>query len=90
VIGADGVGCFLGSEGRDFGEAIGKDEGVGVEVEEPVAGGGMGSLLAGPSFSFPAGGHFFSGDDGGAEVAGDAGGFVGGLVVDDEDFQGVG
>jgi hypothetical protein len=66
VVGADGMSGFLGREAGDSGKAVLEKDGVCVEVEEPLAGGGFGSLLTGPGFPFPALGHFLSCNDSGA------------------------
>jgi hypothetical protein len=54
VVGADGMDAVgLVGKGVDFIQASGSEEGVGIEKEEPVAGGSSGSVMAGPGFALP-------------------------------------
>ena len=67
--------------GGDVVEELGAGVGVGVDEDEPIAGGGFGAAIARAS-------DLVDGleDDGGAGVARDFGGAVGGVVVANDEF----
>ena len=67
----------------EVGEEFWGRGGVGVDEEEPVAGGGLGAGVAGAA-------DLVEGleDDAGADGAGEVGSGVGGIVIADNDFPG--
>jgi hypothetical protein len=83
---ADGAAAGEASAGgnlrRDVVEERGAGVGVGIDEEEPIAGGGLGAAIAGAA-------DLVDGlkDDAGSGGAGDFRGAVGGIVVADDEFR---